>query len=198
MSFIISKGYFVDNSLFMKTFVTSLISLFIFSCHMANNKGISTTFAPTTTIPSQYSPPQIWIYNLKQQYIAEYYRAESRELKKEILKKYQTRLHNYLMDSCLKIIECGHVYIKNIKKEISIGSDLISGNFTDKSSIYTFASSYAKDEDLNNYPEYNLLSGLKAGTDLSLKFLYTGDCKVIEPSEMQDQTFIIRGMPYVE
>ncbi|GAC1426608.1 MAG: hypothetical protein NVS1B13_13590 [Flavisolibacter sp.] len=183
----------------MKTVVILIVSILVCGCHMATNRGISVAnTTPSVPLASNYSHPQLWIYELKQQYIVEYNRAESRELKKEILKKYQTKLHHFLMDSCQKIIDCGHVYIKNIKKEISIGSDLISGNFTDKSSIYTFASSYAKDEDPNDYPEYNLLSGLKEGTDLSLKFLYTGDCNVLEPTDLQDQIFIIRATPYVE
>ncbi|HEV7620420.1 MAG TPA: hypothetical protein VGO09_01730 [Flavisolibacter sp.] len=182
----------------MRSFSYFILLLFFYSCKTAGNDALPPEVSDVSLLKSGYSKTQIRINDLRKKYLTDFRKAGNDVMKNNIKEEYQKKLHHYLLDSCLKVIDCGNVYVKNIKNEISNNANLLSAEFTDQSCLYTFSNSFPNDEDLNNFPEYKFLTELKKGANTSIKFLYSGDCMVSNPLDSALQTFIIKAVPYIE
>ena len=137
------------------------------------------------------SHDQQGLYKLAGKFVQEYKDSNESTTREKLVMQEQIRLQAHLRDVCKDSLDQMKVRLR--KLEIKPGGHLLA-EFTDNNCRYFFHQTYSGEKEMKADTIYQMLASLKKDTDITMRFLCTGNVKVNSVDD-GDKLFEIAVIP---
>lgn len=121
------------------------------------------------------SHDQQGLYKLAGKFVKEYKDTNESAAREKLVMQEQIRLQAHLRDACKDSLDQMKVQLR--KLEIKPGGHLLA-EFTDNNCCYFFHQTYSGENEMKADTIYQMLASLKKDTEVTMRFLCTGNVKV--------------------
>jgi hypothetical protein len=129
---------------------------------------------------------------LSQDFNRDYKDTSDSRGRQKLITDYELKLQDYLKRQCSSMLENMQVKMKKCEED---GKGRIHAEFVDKNNEYVFDRVYDSSSEMKGDTIYKFVKSLPEGTDITVRFLFSGNVKINDPETASAGGFHIQVIP---
>jgi hypothetical protein len=138
------------------------------------------------------SADQQGLFKLSLDYKKDYKDTSDSKGRDRLISEYELKLQDYLKRRCSSMLENMQVQLKKFEED---PKGKVYAQFVDENNEYVFEKVYDTSAEMKADTIYRIVKSLPEGTDIKVRFLFSGNIKINVPETVASKGFQIEVIP---